>query len=199
MPLRIVLADHHLICRQGLKSLLERDGFRIVGEAADGREGIRLAHDLSPEAVVLDLFMPILNGLDAAREIFRGSPLTRPILLTTYTEDSYVIEALRAGIKGYVLKTQPAPDLFQAIREVSQGRAYLSPGISRVVVEAYLAKSELSPDPLSPREREVLQLVVEGKTTREAARLLGVRVRTVGTHRERIMKKLDIHETTGLV
>jgi len=199
VPLRILLADDHLIFRQSLKGLLEREGFQIIGEAADGQEAVRRVRDLSPDVAVLDLAMPLLNGLDAAREIVRASPRTRPILLTMHTEDPYVMEALRAGIKGYVLKTQPSTDLVQAIQEVSRGRIYLSPGISRTVVDAYLAKTELPPDPLSPREREVLQLVAEGKTTKEIARLLGVSVKTAENHRTRIMAKLDIHETAGLV
>ena len=199
MPFRILLADDHLIFRQSLKGLLEREGFQIIGEAADGQEAVRRVRDLSPDVAVLDLAMPLLNGLDAAREIVRASPRTRPILLTMHTEDPYVMEALRAGIKGYVLKTQPSTDLVQAIQEVSRGRIYLSPGISRTVVDAYLAKTELPPDPLSPREREVLQLVAEGKTTKEIARLLGVSVKTAENHRTRIMAKLDIHETAGLV
>jgi len=199
VPFRILLADDHLIFRQSLKGLLEREGFQIIGEAADGQEAVRRVRDLSPDVAVLDLAMPLLNGLDAAREIVRASPRTRPILLTMHTEDPYVMEALRAGIKGYVLKTQPSTDLVQAIQEVSRGRIYLSPGISRTVVEAYLAKTELPPDPLSPREREVLQLVAEGKTTKEIARLLSVSVKTAENHRTRIMAKLDIHETAGLV
>jgi len=182
-----------------LKSLLEREGLQIIGEAADGQEAIRRARDLSPDVAVLDLAMPLLNGLDAAREIVRASPRTRTILLTMHTEDPYVMEALRAGIKGYVLKTQPSTDVVQAIQEVARGRIYLSPGISRTVVDAYLAKTELPPDPLSPREREVLQLVAEGKTTKEIARLLGVSVKTAENHRTRILAKLDIHETAGLV
>ena len=199
MPLRILLADDHLIFRQGLKGLLEREGLQVIGEAGDGQEAIKRARDLSPDVAVLDLTMPLLNGLDAAREIVRASPRTRPILLTMHTEDPYVMEALRAGIKGYVLKTQPSTDLVQAIQEVHRGRIYLSPGISRTVVEAYLAKTELPPDPLSPREREVLQLVAEGKTTKEIARLLVVAVKTAERHRMRIMEKLGIHETASLV
>jgi len=182
-----------------LKSLLEREGLQIIGEAADGQEAIRRARDLSPDVAVLDLAMPLLNGLDAAREIVRASPRTRPILLTMHTEDPYVMEALRAGIKGYVLKTQPSTDVVQAIQEVARGRIYMSPGIPRTVVDAYLAKTELLPDPLSPREREVLQLVAEGRTTKEIARLLGVSVKTAENHRTRILAKLDIHETAGLV
>ena len=140
-----------------------------------------------------------MNGLDAAREIGKVSPETRTILLTMHTEDPYVVDALRAGVKGYLLKTQAATDLMQAVREVSRGAIYLSPGISRGIVEAYLAKTDFPPDPLTPREREVLQLVAEGKTTKEAAAILGVSVKTAESHRTRIMEKLNIHETAGLV
>ena len=197
MPLQILLADDHQMVREGLKMLLERAGFKVVGEASDGQEAVRRVRDLVPDVAVLDLAMPLLNGLEAAQEILRDSPRTRPILLTMHAEDPYVTAALRVGVKAYVLKTQAAPDLIQAIEEVSRDRIYLSPGISRTVVEAYLAKTE--PDPLSPREREVLQLVAEGKTTKEIARLLGVGVKTAENHRTRILAKLDIHETAGLV
>jgi two-component system response regulator NreC len=199
VALRVLLADDHAIFRQGLRGLLEREGFQIVAEAGDGREAIRRASTLMPDIAALDLSMPLLNGLDAAREIIRASPRTRAILLTMHSEDPYVMEALRAGIKGYVLKTQAATDLVQAIQEVSRGRVYLSPGVSQAVVAAYLAKSELPPDPLSPREREVLQLVAEGKTTKEIASVLGLSVKTAESHRTRIMDKLDIHATAGLV
>jgi len=199
MPLRIILADDHLIVRQGLRSILEREAYTVLGEAGDGREALRLAQELRPDVAVLDLAMPLLNGLDAAREIARVSPQTKAILLTMHTEDPYVMEALRAGVKGYLLKTQAAQDLVQAIREVSRGAMYLSPGISRTLVEAYLAKSELPPDPLTPREREVLQLVAEGKTTKEVAVILGVSVKTAESHRTRIMGKLEIHESASLV
>ena len=199
MPLRIILADDHLIVRQGLRSVLEQEAYTVLGEAGDGREALRLAQELRPDVAVLDLAMPLLNGLDAAREISRVSPQTKTILLTMHTEDPYVMEALRAGVKGYVLKTQAAQDLVQAIREVSRGAMYLSPGISRTVVEAYLAKSELPPDPLTSREREVLQLIAEGKTTKEVAVILGVSVKTAESHRTRIMGKLEIHETASLV
>ena len=199
MALRVLLADDHAIFRQGLRGLLEREGFQIVAEAGDGREAIKRATALTPDIAALDLSMPLLNGLDAAREIIRVSPRTRAILLTMHSEDPYVMEALRAGIKGYVLKTQAATDLVQAIQEVSRGRVYLSPGVSQAVVQAYLAKSELPPDPLSPREREVLQLVAEGKTTKEIAGVLGLSVKTAESHRTRIMEKLDIHGAAGLV
>jgi two-component system, NarL family, response regulator NreC len=199
MSLRILLADDHGIFRQGLKALLEREGFRVDGEAADGHAAIKIAAQLSPDVAVIDLAMPLLNGLDAAREIARVSPRTRTILLTMHAEDPYVARALQAGIRGYVLKSQAAEELVQAIREVARGAVYLSPGVSETVVEAYLAKRDLPPDPLTPREHQVLQLIAEGKTTKEVAALLGVSVKTAESHRMRIMTKLDIHETAGLV
>jgi len=199
MPIQILLADDHQIVRQGLKAMLEHEGFKIVGEAGDGREAVRLAEATHPDVAILDLAMPALNGLDAAREILRASNRVKAILLTMHTDEPYVLEALRAGISGYVLKTQATLDLVQAIREVTRGAIYLSPGVSRAVVDAYRNKSDLPPDPLSPREREVLQLVAEGKTTKEVAALLGVSVKTAESHRTRIMSKLGIHETAGLV
>jgi two-component system, NarL family, response regulator NreC len=199
MPIQVLLADDHLLVRQGLKGLLEREGFKVVAEAGDGREAIRLAGTSHPDVVILDLAMPALNGVDAAREIARAEPRTKAILLTMHKEDPYVLQALNAGISGYVLKTQAGAELVQAIREVARGAIYLSPGVSRAVVDAYKAKSELPPDPLSPREREVLQLVAEGKTTKEVAGVLGISVKTAESHRTRIMEKLDIHETASLV
>ncbi|OGC00571.1 MAG: hypothetical protein A3G35_00350 [candidate division NC10 bacterium RIFCSPLOWO2_12_FULL_66_18] len=185
--------------RQGLRALLEREGFEVAGEAGDGHQAIRLAQDLRPDVAVLDLAMPLLNGIDAAREILKVSPSTKVILLTVHTEDQYVLEALRARVKGYVLKTQVAEDLVQAIREVLRGSTYLSPGISQAVVEAFLAKTDLPTDPLTLRERQVLQLIAERKSTKEIAGLLGVSVKTVESHRARMMEKLDIHEVAGLV
>ena len=199
MRIRILLADDHLMFRQGLKTLIERESLDVVAEASDGHESIRLAKELHPDVAVLDLSMPLLNGLDAAREITQASPKTRTILLTMHTEDQYVTEALRAGIRGYVLKTQATSDLVQAIREVFRGSVYLSPGVSRAVVEAYLSKTELSSESLTPRERQVLQLVAEGKTTKEVAVVLGVSVKTAESHRTRLMEKLGIHETASLV
>ncbi len=199
MSLHILLADDHLIVRQGLKVLLEREGFNVVGEASDGREAVRLAQELSPDIALLDLTMPLLNGIDAGRAMIQASPKTKIVLLTMHTEDHYVLEALRAGIKGYILKTKAAEELVEAIQEVSRGKLYLTPGVSEAVVQAYLAKTELPPEPLSPREREVLQLVAEGKTTKEVAVVLGISVKTAESHRTRIMEKLDIHETASLV
>ena len=199
MSLRILLADDHVIVRQGLRALLDRERLEVVGEASDGREAVRLAMTLRPEVAVLDLAMPLLNGMDTAREILKTDPRTKVILLTMHTEDRYVLEALRAGVSGYVVKTRAAGDLLEAIREVQRGHFYLSPGISRVVIEAFLAKGDPPPDPLTSRERQVLQLIAEGKTTKQAAALLDISVKTAETHRTRIMQKLDIHETAGLV
>src|SRR5262245_43399046 len=143
MSVRILLVDDHQLVREGLRALLERENFQVVGEAADGHHAIQQAQALRPDIAVVDLSMPQLNGLDAAREMSRAAPGIKVVALTVHTEDPYVISALRAGIKGYVLKNQASADLVQAIREVSRGMTYLSPGISRAVVEAYLARPEL--------------------------------------------------------
>src|SRR5213593_1373014 len=198
MPNRILLADDHAIVRQGLRALLEREGYTVVAEAGDGQEALREARERCPDVAVLDFSMPLLNGLDAAREILKVCPRARAILLTMHTDDHYVLEAVRAGIKGYVVKTQASADLVRAIHEVLRGMMYLSPGISQAVVEAYLAKSEMPPDPLTSREREVLQLVAEGKSTKEIAKLLGISFKTAESHRTRIMKKTNI-QAGGLV
>jgi DNA-binding NarL/FixJ family response regulator len=187
------------VVREGLKALLEREGFRIVSEASNGREAIRAACDRRPEVAILDLGMPVLNGIEAARAIRKRSPDVRTIALTVHAEDAYVLAALQAGFRGYVLKSQAAAQLVRAIREVGRGAVYLSPSISRVVVEAYLGRTELPRDPLTRREREVLQLVAEGRTTKEVAKILGISAKTADSHRTRLMGKLDIHDTAGLV
>ena len=199
MPNRILLADDHVIVRQGLKALLEREGFAVVAEAGDGHAAVRAARERCPDVAVLDFSMPLLNGRDAAREILQACPRTRAILLTMHTDDHYVLEAFQVGIKGYVVKTQAPEDLVRAIHEVQRGMMYLSPGIAQTVVEAYLAKSELPRDPLTAREREVLQLVAEGKVNSQIAGVLSISVNTVETHRKRIMEKLDLHTTADLV
>jgi DNA-binding NarL/FixJ family response regulator len=199
MPIRIVLADDHVLVRQGLRSLLEREGFQVVAEAADGQEALRSVQSLQPDIVVMDISMPTLNGLNAARELKRSFPKTKTILLTQHDEGLYIREALEAGVKGYVLKNQAASDLLQAIRQVSQGLVYLSPGVSNAVVEAYHSKSEKPKNRLTLRERQVLQLIAEGKSTKDVASLLGISVKTAETHRTRLMQKLDIHETASLV
>ncbi len=199
MPIRALLADDHALVRQGLRALLEGEGLQVAGEAADGREAARLVPELRPDVAVLDIGMPLLNGIDAAREIQKTWRGTKTILLTRHDEDQYVTEALRAGVKGYVLKKQAATDLVDAIRRVCRGEVYLSPAISRAVVDAYLSKAELASDPLTPRERQVLQLVGEGKSTKDVASILGISVKTAESHRSRLMRKLDIHETASLV
>jgi DNA-binding NarL/FixJ family response regulator len=198
MPIRVVLADNHALVRQGLKALLEREGFQVAGEASDGQELIRVVGSVRPEIAILDISMPILNGIEAARELQKSSS-TKAILLTRHDEDQYVTEALRAGVKGYVLKSQAATDLVHAIREVSRGGIYLSPDISRTVLGAFLSKTDLPADPLTSRERQVLQLVGEGKSTKEVASVLGISTKTAESHRTRLMQKLDIHETASLV
>ena len=198
MAIRVLLADDHVIVCQSLKAVLEREGFQVVGEAADGREAVRLARALRPDVAALDVSMPFLNGLDAAREIQKACPRTRTILLTMHGEDSYVLRALQMGIRGYVLKSQAVTDLVRAVQEVSRGATYLSPGVSAAVVEAYRTKKDAR-DPLTSREREVLQLVAEGKSTKEAASLLGISVKTAEYHRNSVMQKLGIHETASLV
>ena len=199
MPHRVLLAEDHAIFRECLRDYLLREGFEIVAEATDGQEAIDLAGKHSPDVAVLDLGMPVLNGLDAARQIVRASSRTKIVLLTMHSDDHYVLEALRAGVKGYVLKRQLASDLAQAIREVLRGRMYLSPQISNAVVDAYLGKKEHQADPLTARERQVLQLIAEGKTTKEVAVILGVSTKTADSHRSRLMQKLDIHEIASLV
>lgn len=199
MPVQILLADDHAVVREGFKALLERGGYKVIAEASDGLAAVNLAQELKPQIAVLDLIMPVLNGIDAAREIRRESPHTKIILLTMRNEEQYVLEALQAGVAGYMLKTKAAKDLIQAIDQVSQGLTYLSPEISQAVVEAYRSERQAKRPLLTPRERQVLQLVAEGKATKEIASLLGISVKTAETHRSHLMAKLDLHETASLV
>jgi two-component system response regulator NreC len=199
MPIRILLADDHVMLRQGLRALLEQAGMVVSGEASDGQEALRLAHAQPPDVAVLDIGMPHLNGLETARRLREVVPQTKIVLLTMHTDEPYVLEALQAGAVGYVVKTQAAGDIVQAIRAVRQGQVYLSPRVSRAVVQAYLTRSEQPPDPLTSREREILQHIAEGQTTKEIASHLGLSVKTVESHRINLMRKLDIHETATLV
>jgi two-component system, NarL family, response regulator NreC len=201
--LRIVLADDHVVVRQGIKALLEheleKDLVQVVGEASDGQAAIKLCETLQPEIAVLDVAMPVLNGIDASREILRRCPLVRVILLTVYPEDSYVLASLHAGVSGYVVKSNAASHLLDAIESVAKGEVYLSPSISRAVVNACLVNGGTPSDPLSVREREVLQLIAEGKSMRDIGDVLGISARTAETHRARIMDKLEIRDVPGLV
>jgi len=199
MATRILVADDHPVVRQGLKSLLVREGFNVVGEAIDGREALRQVEATQPEVALLDLAMPGLNGLDAAREIMHGSPATKIIILTQHTEEPYVLDALRAGVHGYVLKSQSVTDVVQAIRDVTRGKLYVSPTISDVVVSAFRGQTHLPSDLLTTRERQVLQLVAEGNSTKKIAELLGIAQKTAESHRSHLMVKLGIHEIAGLV
>ena len=199
MPVRILLAEDHMIVRQGLRALLEQAGMVVIAEASDGHEALRRAHEHPPDVAVLDIAMPHLNGLETARRLRETVPQTKIVLLTMHTEEPYVLEALQAGTVGYVLKTQAAGDLVQAIRDVLQGAVYLSPRVTNTVVQAYLTGASLPPDPLTTREREVLQRIAEGQTTKEIAAHLGLSVKTVESHRVNLMRKLDIHETATLV
>lgn len=197
--MRVLLAEDHQIVRQGVRSLLEKAGHVVVGEASDGQEAIRLARTLFPDIAVLDVAMPRLNGLDTAREIRSLSPKTKTILLTMYTDKAYILEAMKVGVKGYVVKTEAADDLIRAIREISRGEIYLSPSIANSLVGAYLDDSQLPADSLTRRERQVLHLIAEGNTTKEIAHQLNISFKTAESHRSRLMRKLDLHDIAGLV
>jgi DNA-binding NarL/FixJ family response regulator len=199
MSVTVVLGDDHPLVRQGVRRLLEGREFEILGEGSDGLEVIELAQRLHPDIILLDLSMPTLNGIGAVRELSRVAPAAKVIILTMHTEEHYILEALRAGVKGCVSKTQAPEHLLQAIREVCRGGVYLSPSVSGVVVQGYLANTEAPYDPLTDRERQVLQLIAEGKTTKEVAVILGVSVKTAESHRSSLMSKLDVHSTAEVV
>ena len=199
MSTRILLAEDHVIVRQGLCTLLEQAGMVVIGEASDGQEALQLAHTHRPEVAILDITMPHLNGLETARRLREVAPQIKIIMLTMHNEEPYVLEALQAGAVGYVLKTQAAVDIVQAIHTVVQGAVYLSPRVTSTVVQAYLAGSTIPPDPLTSREREIVQRIAEGQTTKEIAAHLGLSVKTVESHRINLMRKLNIHDTATLV
>jgi two-component system, NarL family, response regulator NreC len=196
---RVLLADDHQIVRQGLKAILDREGFKIVGEASDGGEAVSRALELQPDLVVMDIGMPVMTGIEAAAEIRKSVPSAKLILLTVHTENRYILEALRSGVRGYVLKSRASGELVEAIREILNGRMYLSPGISQTVVEAYLQRNLGGSESLTRRELQVLQLVAEGKTTKEVATSLGVSIKTADSHRSNIMHKLNMHSVADLV
>jgi two-component system, NarL family, response regulator NreC len=198
VAIRLVLADDHVLVRQGLRSLLESAGFLVAGEAADGREAVQLVRSENPDVAVLDISMPHFNGLNAALELARVCPRVRLIILTQHDEPQYVAEALRCGVKGYVLKSQAARDLVRAIEGVCRGDVYLSPGVASAVAEAYASPGQ-GPAALSVRERQVLQLIAEGNSTKAIAARLSISAKTVESHRSKLMRKLDIHDTASLV
>lgn len=197
---RVLIADDHALVREGIGILITRGGFTVVAEASNGQEALAHASSHQPDMAVLDMSMPIMNGLETAQEIRKLSPRTRSIVLSRHDGVDYVLAAMRAGIKGYVLKSQSVVELLQALNDVSAGGVYLSPGVSGVVVDAVRSNAAMpEEDPLTARERQVLKLVAEGYSTKECATILGVSVKTADSHRTRLMGKLGIHGTAGLV
>lgn len=203
--LRLALADDHTMMRSGLRLLLEREpDFSIVGEAGDGRQAIEIVETQSPDIVIMDVAMPNLNGIEAARRITNAHPQTAIIILSMHSDESYVLRALNAGARGYLLKDSAESDLIAAVRAVSEGKAFFSPAISKLLVEDYVRQLrqrgvEDSYELLTPRERELLQLVAEGKTTKEAATMLSLSPYTVDTHRANLMRKLNVNSLPELI
>ena len=203
MSVKVILADDHRIMREGLRSLLEReDGIEVVGEAGDGRTTVELARRLQPDVVVMDISMPDLNGVEATRQISSEYPGIRVLALSMHSDKRFVAGVLGAGASGYLLKDCALDELVRAIRVVVAGQIYLSPGIAGTVVQGYMSRLQKMEAPafasLTPREREVLQLIAEGKTMKEIAGMLTVSVKTAETHRQQIMKKLDIRSVAEL-
>lgn len=205
-PITVLLADDHTIFRQGLRRLLgENPKIKVVGEASDGREVLELTKTLNPKVVLMDLTMPGLSGVEATRRIRKSNPDTAVLVLSVHQDDEYIAHALEAGATGYVVKDIRAPELFQAIEAVAEGRRYLSPVISETIVTEYLrlrkdrTESDSPFQVLTAREREILRLLTEGKSSKEIAADLNVSPKTVETHRANIMRKLDIHNIADLV
>jgi DNA-binding NarL/FixJ family response regulator len=199
---KVLLADDHTIVREGILSLLQaHPEVVVVGTAENGHEAVEKARRTFPDIVVMDIAMPLLNGIEAARQLKRLLPQTKVIVLTMYADEEYVLRALQAGVRGYLLKRSAAAELLQAIRTVEHGDFYLSSDISHVVVERFLTSSKPFDEAvtLSNRERQILQLVAEGHTNRQIAVALGITPKTVDTHRTRLKTKLGIHDTPGLV
>lgn len=203
METTILLVDDHRIVREGLRKILEeRSDFSVIGEAADGEEAVRLTHEKHPDVVVMDIWMPRLSGIDAIRRIHRERNGTRCIALSMHQGRNYVEDALRAGASGYVVKSSAGEDLIQAIDTVRSGRSYLSPAVAEQVVEAIAHPEDQAGSSvamLTGREREVLQLIAEGHSSKEIAQMLGVSLKTVESHRANLMDKLNIHKVSSLV
>ena len=208
----VLVADDHTIVRRGLISLLSLvEGVEVVGEAADGRTAVELALQLEPDVVLMDISMPVMNGLEATRRIRKEAPAIKVLVLSAHDNDEYVLQVVRSGANGYILKNGAAEDLYAAIKAVHTGHAFFSPSVSKIILDTYLDISgtpvtqgggHLEPpveSRLTSREREILQLVAEGRTHQAIADMLHISARTVDTHCNNIMKKLDIHESAGLV
>jgi DNA-binding NarL/FixJ family response regulator len=202
---KLLVADDHKIFRQGIKKLLEEESdLQVVGEAADGREAIKKATELKPDVILMDIAMANLNGLQATRQIKKVLPDTKVIMVTMHKNEEYVLQSFQAGASGYILKEGAVEELVSAIRTIHQDKSFLSPTISKTLIDAYLRKMETGKtetpfDLLTDREREVLQLIAEGYTNREVAKALFISVKTVEAHRAHIMQKLNIHDIAKLV
>jgi two-component system, NarL family, response regulator NreC len=205
IPVRIVLADDHTIMRHGLRLVLERQpDFVVVGEASNGREAVDVIARENPDVAVMDIAMPLLNGIEAAKKITEERLKTAVVILSMHSDESYILRALRAGARGYLLKDSAENDLIQAIRAVRAGKAFFSPAVSRVLADDYLRQIQQQgvEDPyelLTARERELLQLIVELKSTKDIAGLLGLSPRTIDTHRGNLMQKLNVHSIPELI
>lgn len=203
--LRILLADDHTIVRQGLRKILEaQPEWTVVAEAADGRETVRLANELQPDVVILDIGMPLLTGIEATRQIVRRLPSTGVVILSMHSDETYILQALQAGARAYLLKDSADTDLIHGVTAATAGKSFFSPVVARVMLDDYLrhlAKKGIVDryDSLSEREREVFQLIAEGHSNKDIADLLSVGLSTVETHRTHILQKLDVHSTAELV
>jgi two-component system response regulator NreC len=203
--LRILLADDHTLVRQGLRKVLEeRPEWEVVAEAGDGREAVRQAEEVRPDVAIVDVAMPLLNGIEAVRQIARKAPGTRVLVLSMHADEAYVTQMLRAGAAGYLLKDSADVDLLQAVDAISAGKSFFSPAIARVIADDYvrqLADRGITDrfELLSEREREIFQLIAEGRTNKEIANMLILSPSTVDTHRSRIMEKLDVHSAAEIV
>lgn len=202
-PVRVLLVEDHALVRAGIRALLEDlVGIQVVAEAGDGREALRLVEAHRPDVVLMDIAIPGLNGLEAAARVLKEFPDIRVIMVSMYSNEEYVLKTLRMGVSGYLLKDAGADELEIALKAVARGDIYLSPAVSKHVIKEYIGRvggTADSLDPLTPRQREILQLIAEGQTSKEIAQKMGLSVKTVETHRAQLMQRLDIHDIAGLV